>query len=103
MGSRVGREQLAGKAVGIARGAARAAGNFLAPAALRVDAQAVGQDMIDLFLIVPSLIVTAIITYKKNKIAMLLWSGAVFYLIYKIASPIFINIRINFLYELAPY
>jgi len=45
-------------------------------------AQAVGQDMIDLFLIVPSLIVTAIITYKKNKIAMLLWSGAVFYLIY---------------------
>ena len=45
-------------------------------------AQAIGQDFFDLFLIVPFLIVTSFLAYKKTKTAMLLWSGAVFYLIY---------------------
>jgi hypothetical protein len=44
-------------------------------------AQCVGQDAIDLFLVVPALIITSILA-RKNKIAFLLWSGVNFYLIY---------------------
>lgn len=45
-------------------------------------AQAVGQDMFDLFLVVPFLLVTAIFIHKKSRKALLLWSGAMLYTIY---------------------
>jgi hypothetical protein len=45
-------------------------------------AQALGQDMIDLFLIVPLLLVTSWLAYKNNRIAQLLWSGILIYIIY---------------------
>jgi hypothetical protein len=45
-------------------------------------AQATGQDAVDLFLISPFLIITSLLAYKKNKKALLLWSGGIFYLIY---------------------
>jgi hypothetical protein len=45
-------------------------------------AQAVGQDIFDLFLVVPFLLITAIFVYMKKRIALLIWSGAIFYLIY---------------------
>jgi len=45
-------------------------------------AQAIGQDIIDLFLITPVLVISAIFAYTGNKIARLVWSGSLFYLIY---------------------
>ena len=44
--------------------------------------QAVGQDAINLFLITPFLIFTSLLAYKKSRIALLLWSGCIFYLVY---------------------
>jgi len=45
-------------------------------------AQSIGQDMIDLFIAVPFLVITAIFAYKKNKRARLLWGGVLIYLVY---------------------
>ncbi len=45
-------------------------------------AQAVGQDIIDLLFIMPALIITAFLTYKKNKIGLLLLPGVLIYLVY---------------------
>lgn len=45
-------------------------------------AQATGQDIIDLFLITPVLVISAIFAYTGNKVARLIWSGSLFYLIY---------------------
>jgi hypothetical protein len=45
-------------------------------------AQAVGQDIFDLFLVVPFLLMTVLFIRKKSRKALLLWSGAVLYLIY---------------------
>src|SRR5690242_15740675 len=44
--------------------------------------QSLAQDVIDLFLIMPSLIITAVLAYRKNKIPLLLWTGVIFSLIY---------------------
>ncbi len=45
-------------------------------------AQAVGQDIFDLFLVVPFLLITAVFIRMKRRTGLLLWSGAIFYLIY---------------------
>jgi hypothetical protein len=45
-------------------------------------AQAVGQDIFDLFLVVPFLMITVIFIRQKSRKALLLWSGAILYLIY---------------------
>lgn len=44
--------------------------------------QATGQDIIDLYLVVPVLIVTGVYYFLGNRKAALLWSGALLYLIY---------------------
>jgi len=44
--------------------------------------QSVGQDLIDLLIVFPSLIVTAIFAYRKNNFFILLWAGVIVYLIY---------------------
>jgi hypothetical protein len=59
-------------------------------------AQSVGQDVIDLYLITPVLIITAILA-RKNKIAFLLWSGVNFYLIYTFVIYCF-NVHFNNLF-----
>lgn len=45
-------------------------------------AQTIGQDMIDLFLIVPLLLLTTVLAYNNNKTALILWGSVVFYLLY---------------------
>lgn len=45
-------------------------------------AQAFGQDIFDLFLVVPLLIITAVFIAKKSRTALLVWSGAVLYVLY---------------------
>jgi hypothetical protein len=44
--------------------------------------QSVGQDRIDLFLVVPALVITAVLAYRKNHVAGLLWSGVLVYILY---------------------
>ncbi|OQP62895.1 hypothetical protein A3860_26665 [Niastella vici] len=44
--------------------------------------QSVGQDMIDLFIVVPALIITAMLAYRKKYIADLLWAGVMLYILY---------------------
>jgi len=44
--------------------------------------QAIGQDAINLLLITPFLIITSFIAYRKNTIALYLWSGGMIYLCY---------------------
>lgn len=45
-------------------------------------AQALGQDIFDLFLAAPLLIVTSALAYRNNRTAVLLWGGTQIYLIY---------------------
>ena len=45
-------------------------------------AQSIGQDMVDLFLIIPVLIATTIFAFKKNSIALLFWGAVLLYLVY---------------------
>ena len=45
-------------------------------------AQAVGQDIFDLFVVAPFLILAAFFIHRKSRTALLLWSGVIFYLIY---------------------
>jgi len=45
-------------------------------------AQSIGQDMIDLFLVVPCLFTSAILAFKKGKFSFLIWGGVVIYLTY---------------------
>lgn len=54
---------------------------FYAAESLDWQAQSVGQDAIDLFLVSPVLIVSSILS-RKNKITFQLWGGVNFYLIY---------------------
>ena|SRR5688572_22180773 len=44
--------------------------------------QSVGQDMVDLIIVVPALIISAILAYRGNYIAGLLWAGVIVYTIY---------------------
>ncbi len=44
--------------------------------------QSRGQDLIDLLLITPALIVTSILAHRENKAALLVWGGVVLYLTY---------------------
>jgi hypothetical protein len=45
-------------------------------------AQGVGQDMVNLFGVVPALIVSAVFASRKSKPGLLIWSGILFYLVY---------------------
>jgi hypothetical protein len=45
-------------------------------------AQAIGQDMADLFIVLPFLIITSLLAYRQNKKALLIWGGVLAYLIY---------------------
>lgn len=45
-------------------------------------AQSIGQDIVDLFLVVPALVVSAILAFHNRKGAMLVWAGVLAYLLY---------------------
>ncbi|MDD4971416.1 MAG: hypothetical protein PHT07_18455 [Paludibacter sp.] len=45
-------------------------------------AQGIGQDIVNLFFVVPILIIAAIFAYRKSKLGLLIWSGSIFYLAY---------------------
>jgi hypothetical protein len=45
-------------------------------------AQGIGQDIVNLFVVVPILLVTGFFAWRKSKTGLLIWSGAVFYLAY---------------------
>jgi len=45
-------------------------------------AQSIGQDIVDLFVIVPCLIITSVFAYRNNNKTRLLWGGVLCYLIY---------------------
>lgn len=56
--------------------------NFYSLEKLNWQTQSMGQDMIDLFLIVPSLFITSVLAYRNNKTAKMIWGGVVLYLTY---------------------
>ncbi len=56
--------------------------NFYARETLNWATQSLGQDMIDLFLITPILLISAILSTKGNKTAVLVWVGTNLYLVY---------------------
>jgi hypothetical protein len=45
-------------------------------------AQGIGQDIVNLFFVVPILFVTAYFAWRKSKLGLLIWSGIIFYLSY---------------------
>ena len=45
-------------------------------------AQGIGQDIINLFIVVPVIIISALLAYRKNKAGLFIWSGSLFYLAY---------------------
>jgi len=56
--------------------------NFYINETLNWQVQSLGQDIIDLVLIVPILITTALLTIKNRTIGTFLWAGVIIYLIY---------------------
>lgn len=56
--------------------------NFYSQETANWMAQSIGQDMIDLFLVAPFLVIISVLASKRNKIALLLWGGANLYLVY---------------------
>lgn len=55
---------------------------FYAKESLNWQAQSAGQDMADLFLVTPALLITAILAARKRKGALLAWAGVVMYIVY---------------------
>ena len=45
-------------------------------------AQGIGQDIVNLFIVVPILIIAAFFAYRRSKLGLLIWSGAISYLTY---------------------
>jgi len=56
--------------------------DFYSTETLNWQAQAMGQDIIDLFLVTPCLLVTSVLAYRNNRMATLIWGGVVLYLTY---------------------
>ncbi len=56
--------------------------DFYAKETLNWQVQSLGQDIIDLVLVVPVLMVTTLITFKIKRTGALLWGGVILYLIY---------------------
>jgi len=45
-------------------------------------AQGIGQDFVNLFIVVPALVLASFFACRKNKLGLMIWSGAIFYLAY---------------------
>ena len=55
---------------------------FYAQETANWQAQTYGQDLIDLVLVVPTLLIAAALLFRGNKNALLVWGGAIIYLLY---------------------
>lgn len=62
--------------------------------------QAKGQDAIDLFLLTPILVVASILAMRKNAVGFMVWSGAMFYLIY---TFVIYSFAVHFNFMFVPY
>jgi len=74
-------------------------GEFYANETLNWQAQSLGQDLVDLFLITPCLVLTSLFTARNNRTAFLLWGGVVIYLTYTFVIYCF-NVHFNKLFFL---
>ncbi len=72
---------------------------FYSTETLNWQAQSIGQDMIDLFLITPCLLITSILSYRNNRTAIMIWGGVVLYLTYTFVIYCF-DIHFNKLFVL---
>jgi len=70
---------------------------FYSAETLNWQAQALGQDMIDLFIVTPSLFITSVSAYKNNRTATLIWGGVMLYLTYTFVLYCF-NVHFNQLF-----
>lgn len=70
---------------------------FLFQETLNWQTQSIGQDMIDLFLMTPCLVITSILSCKKCNPAIMKWGGVVLYLTYTFAIYCF-DIHFNKLF-----
>lgn len=59
--------------------------DFYAKETLNWQAQAKGQDAVDLFIAIPFLLVTTLMAYRQNMNALLMWGGVLLYLVYTFA------------------
>lgn len=71
--------------------------NFYENETLNWQVQSLGQDIIDLVLIVPILITTSLLTFKNRTIGVLLWAGVIAYLAYTFAIYSF-DVKFNKLF-----
>lgn len=60
-------------------------------------AQALAQDLFDLILVAPLLLISAWLAYRRNRIALLLWAGTIVYIIYTFVLFCF-AVHFNFLF-----
>jgi hypothetical protein len=72
---------------------------FYAAETVNWQAQSVGQDMVDLFLISPCLLLSAVFVYRNNRSAFMIWGGTVLYLTYTFALYCF-DVHFNKLFVL---
>jgi hypothetical protein len=54
--------------------------DFYSKETLNWQTQSVAQDIIELFLVTPGLVITSILSYKKSEPAIMIWGGVVIYL-----------------------
>jgi len=73
--------------------------HFYSLETLNWQAQSTGQDIIDLFFIVPCLVTTSILAYRNNKTATMIWGGVLLYLTYTFTLYCF-DIHFNKLFVL---
>ena len=59
--------------------------------------QGIGQDIVNLFVVVPILIVAALFAYRKSRSGLFIWSGAIFYLAYSYTIYSF-GLHFNYLF-----
>src|SRR5688572_30684509 len=55
---------------------------FYSAETLNWQVQSSGQDLVDLFLVVPCLLVSSVLAYRKNRAATMIWGGTVLYTTY---------------------
>lgn len=67
---------------------------FYGAESLNWQAQSIGQDLINVFIILPFLLISAYYVYKGSSNALLLWSGTILYIIYTYVIYCF-NIHFN--------
>jgi hypothetical protein len=72
---------------------------FYSAETLNWQAQSLGQDMVDLVLITPCLIITSFLSWRNNKAATMIWGGVVLYLTYTFVLYSF-NVHFNRLFVL---